>query len=85
MRATVAQTLLNRPENRGKVPLLEVLINSSAERTVIRSGKLQDLEDEMLRNRGLGTQTEDAGLRDLIDKNLITDDEALFHRDLRLE
>lgn len=79
MRATIAQTLLNQSEDRGKVPLLEILVNSPAVARIIREGKLEDLHDTMLRGRGLGTQTLDAGLRDLINRSLITNDEAMIH------
>ncbi len=79
LRATIAQTLLNQSDSRGKVPLLEILVNSPAVARIIRGGNLEDLHDTMLRGRGLGTQTLDAGLRDLISRSLITNDEALIY------
>lgn len=79
LRATIAQTLLNQCDGRGKVPLLEILVNGPAIARIIRAGKFTELHDTMLRNRGLGTQTIDAGLRDLIDKCLITNDEAISY------
>lgn len=79
LRVVMAQTLLNRIHNKGKIPLLEILINSPAMAKVIRSGQLQDIVSVMERNRGLGMQTNDMGLRDLLNRNLISEEEAGYH------
>lgn len=78
-----SQTLINRANQRGKVPLLEILINCSEIARTIRTGSLGDLPEIMKKNRGLGTQTTDMGLRDLLNKSLISEEDALFHADDR--
>ena len=75
----MAQTLLNQPDDQGKVPLMEIMINSSAIARIIRSGHLHELEEAMVTSRGLGSQTTDMGLRDLLTRHLISEEEALFH------
>ena len=79
LRILMAQTLLNGAHNIGKVPLLEILVNSSALSRVIRSGKFHDLPGVMTKSRGLGSQTADVGLHDLLSRHLISEEEALFH------
>jgi len=36
-------------------------------------------EEAMVTSRGLGSQTTDMGLRDLLTRHLISEEEALFH------
>jgi twitching motility protein PilT len=74
-----AQTLIDRVNQRGKVPLLEILINCAEVGRAIRAGLLADLPEVMKKNRGLGTQSADMGLRDMLNKNLISEEDALFH------
>lgn len=87
LRAMAAQTLLPRSHNKGRVALVEILLNNAAVRQSLRSAKLQDLPDIMTRCRGLGMQTNDAALRNLLARHLITPEEAQQHasnRDLLL-
>ncbi len=79
LRAVASQTLLQRSHHKGRVPLVEILINNSAVRTAVRAGQLQDLPAIMQRCRGLGMQTTDLALRGLLARHLITQDEALYH------
>ena len=75
----VTQMLLQRSGQAGRVPLFEILINNRAVTRAFREGNFQDLPAIMRRNRGLGMQTADSGLRSLLMRNLIDQEEALDH------
>lgn len=79
LRALAAQTLLPRAHNQGRVALVEILLNNASVRLAIRNGQAQELPDIMARCRGLGMQTTDIALRNLLAKHLITPEEALHH------
>jgi Tfp pilus assembly pilus retraction ATPase PilT len=79
LRVLIGQTLLRRSHGSGKVPLLEILINNPSVARILRAGDLRELPAAMERHRGLGMQTIDVALRQLLNRNLITVDEALYH------
>ncbi len=79
LRVLVSQTLLQRAHSQGRVPVLEILINNQAVTKAIGSRNFQELPKIMERSRGLGMQTVDQGLKDLLGCNLIALDEALYH------
>ena len=79
LRAVMSQTLVKRSQTKGRVPLIEILINNQAVRQSIRSGAFQELPAIMDKSRGLGMQSVDQGLRSLLTRNLISVDEALYH------
>ena len=79
LRVMISQSLLNKLNNKGRVPLVEILINNQAVGKAIRSGMFQELPILMQKGRGLGMQTTDMALRSLLLRNLITEDEALYH------
>lgn len=79
LRAVLSQTLVQRAHNKGRVPLVEILINNAAVRGAIRNGNFQELTGIMQRCRGLGAQTSDQALRSLLARHLITQEEALYH------
>ena len=79
LRVMMSQHLLNKVGGRGRVPLVEILINNQAVGKAIRAGKFQDLPALMQKGRGLGMQTADIGLRSLLLKGVISQEEALYH------
>lgn len=79
LRAMMSQTLIRRSQTKGRVPLLEILINNQAVRQHVRNGAFQELPAVMEKSRGLGMQSIDQGLRTLLARNLISVDEALYH------
>jgi twitching motility protein PilT len=87
LRAMAAQTLLPRSHNQGRVALVEILLSNASVRLAIRNNQAQELPDVMARCRGLGMQTADIALRNLLARHLITPEEAQHHasnRDLVL-
>ena len=83
LRGMVAQTLLSRLHDTGRVPLCEILIRSEAVARAIAEGRIEDLRQLMARGRGLGMQTSDAGLRQLLNANLVSLEEAQYHAEDR--
>lgn len=79
LRGVTAQSLLHRSHTPGRLPVVEVLVNSPAVRTALRAGRLQDLPGIMQRCRSLGMQTMDIALRGLLAQHLVSQEEALLH------
>jgi len=79
MRVMMGQMLLPRAHQKGRVPLLEILIGNTSVQRAIRAGEYQVLPALMKRGKGLGMQTVDDALRNLLSRNPITWEEALFH------
>lgn len=79
LRAITAQTLLPCAHRPGRVPMVEIMINNSAVRTAIQDAAFHDVPAIMERCRGLGMQTADLALRDLLSHHLITPEEAQQH------
>ncbi|MCA8964011.1 MAG: Flp pilus assembly complex ATPase component TadA [Planctomycetes bacterium] len=79
LRAVSAQNLLQRSHRAGRVAQVEILISNPAAREAIRLGNLRELPGIMQRCRGLGMQTADIALRDLLARHAVTADEAMLH------
>jgi twitching motility protein PilT len=76
LRGVVSQQLLPKKHDEGRVAALEVLINTPAVSNLIRQGKLDQLETAMQSGRGVGMQTMDTALMELVQKNVVTGIEA---------
>lgn len=83
LRGATAQSLLNRTHSAGRVPVVEVLVGNLAVRQAIRRGALHDLPGIMQRCRGLGMQSIDVALRQLLANHLVTPEEASLHANER--
>jgi twitching motility protein PilT len=75
--AIIAQALLPRKDGKGRVAALEVLIANPAIRNLIREGKNFMIPSVIQTNQQLGMQTLDYALRELLNKGIITKEEAL--------
>src|SRR3954466_12103167 len=88
-RAFVAQRLITRRDGRGRVPAVEVLLNSPLVSDLIFKGDVGGIKEIMKKSRELGMQTFDQSLFDLFEANLISYEDALRNadslNDLRLE
>ncbi|GAB2901116.1 PilT/PilU family type 4a pilus ATPase [Uliginosibacterium flavum] len=89
LRALVSQRLLPRKESKGRVPAIEVMLNSPLIADLIFKGSVTELKDVMKRSREIGMQTFDQALFDLYEASLITFEDALRNadsvNDLRLQ
>jgi twitching motility protein PilU len=88
-RAFIAQRLIPRRDGRGRVPAVEVMLNSPLVSDLIFKGDVSGIKDLMKRSRELGMQTFDQSLFDLYEAGLISYEDALRNadslNDLRLE
>ena len=89
IRAFVAQRLISRRDSVGRVPAVEVMLNSPLISDLIFKGDVSGIKEVMKRSRELGMQTFDQSLFDLYESGLITYEDALRNadsvNDLRLE
>src|SRR3954471_1502545 len=89
VRAFVAQRLIPRRDSKGRVPAVEVMLNSPLVSDLIFKGAVGEIKDLMKKSRELGMQTFDQSLFDLFEAGLITYEDALRNadslNDLRLE
>jgi len=66
LRGIVAQSLLQRSDEQGRVPVVEVLINIPAVANLIREGKAFQISSTMQTGRAHGMITFDHSINDLI-------------------
>ena len=88
-RAFVAQRLIARRDAKGRVPAVEVMLNSPLISDLIFKGDVSGIKEIMKRSRELGMQTFDQSVFDLYEGGLITYEDALRNadsiNDLRLQ
>jgi twitching motility protein PilU len=88
LRALVSQRLLPIKEGKGRVPAVEVLINSPLVSDLILKGKLHELRDVISKSGEAGMQTFDQSLFALYEAGLVSYEDALRNaesaNDLRL-
>ena len=89
VRAFVAQRLIPRRDGRGRVPAVEIMLNSPLISDLIFKGDVSGIKEIMKKSRELGMQTFDQSLFDLYEAGLISYEDALRNadslNDLRLE
>jgi twitching motility protein PilU len=77
LKATVAQQLLPTPDGKGRVPAIEVLINTPLAADFIRKGEIHQLKELMKKSTQQGMRTFDQALYELYKKGDVTYDDAL--------
>ena len=89
LRALISQRLLPLKERKGRVPAVEVMLNSPLVSDLIFKGNVPEIKEIMKRSRELGMQTFDQSLFDLYESGHITYEDALRNadslNDLRLQ
>ena len=89
LRALISQRLLPIKDRKGRVPAVEILLNSPLISDLIFKGEVHEIKEVMKRSRELGMQTFDQALFDLFEANLISYEDALRNadsvNDLRLQ
>ena len=89
LRAMISQRLLPIRDRKGRVPAVEVMLNSPLVADLIFKGEVPGIKEVMKRSRELGMQTFDQALFDLYEQELITYEDALRNadsvNDLRLQ
>jgi twitching motility protein PilU len=89
IKALVSQRLIPRENNRGRVPAVEIMLNTPAISDLIFKGEVSEIKERMKAGREQGMQTFDQSLFDLFEAKLITYEDALRNadsvNDLRLQ
>ncbi len=76
LRGVISQQLLPTKHKPGRIAALEILVNTSAVANLIRQGKLDQLETAMQSGGGIGMQTMDNALMDLVERRFVSGREA---------
>jgi twitching motility protein PilT len=77
LRGVVAQSLVRRTDGEGRVPVVEVLVNTPAVANLIREAKTFQLHSSMQTGQGHGMITFEAAINELIRKGLISRQDGL--------
>ena len=89
IRALVSQRLIPKRDGKGRVPALEILLNSPLISDLIFKGEVTEIKEIMKKSRELGMQTFDQSLFDLYEAGEISYEDALRNadsvNDLRLQ
>jgi twitching motility protein PilU len=89
VRAMISQRLMPIKDGKGRVPAVEVMLNSPLISELIFKGEVGEIKEVMKRSRELGMQTFDQSLFDLYEAGRITYEDALRNadsvNDLRLQ
>ena len=76
LKAVIAQQLLKTSDGKGRCAAIEVLIGSSALASIIRDGKITQVDSMIQTGKKEGMQTMDMHLQELLDQGKITKDAA---------
>jgi len=81
LRGMVSQRLVPRKEGKGRIAVVEVMLNSPLISDLIFKGEVHEIKEIMKRSRELGMQTFDQHLFELYDSGVITYEDALRNAD----
>jgi len=81
MKAMISQRLLPREEGAGRIPAVEVMLNSPLISDLIFRGEVGEIKEIMRKSREIGMQTFDQSLFDLYEGYYITYEDALRNAD----
>jgi len=76
LRAVISQTLCKTKDGTGRVAAHEIMIGTPAIRNLIREAKVAQMYSSIQTGGGLGMQTLDQNLQDLVKRNLVSMPEA---------
>lgn len=76
IQAVITQTLCKK-QGGGRIAALEILVGTNAVKNLIREGKIHQIPGIMQTSQGVGMQTLEMHLRELVDKGLITREVAI--------
>ena len=80
-KAFISQRLLSTPSGKGRCAAVEVLLNTPLMADMIMKGEVHEIKALMNKSKDQGMQTFDQALFDLLQKNMITIEEAMRNAD----
>ena len=81
LKAVISQRLIPRADGKGRVPAVEVMINTPLMSDLIFKGEVQEMKELMKKSNEAGMKTFDQALFDLYESGLITLEDALRNAD----
>ena len=78
LRAVISQTLLKTKDGQGRLAAHEIMLGTPAIRNLIRENKVAQMYSSIQTSQAMGMQTLDQCLKELLQKGLITKEEARF-------
>ena len=81
LRAMVSQRLLPMKNSKGRVPAVEIMLNSPLIADLVFKGEVSEIKDVMKRSRELGMQTFEMAVFELHEADKITYEDALRNAD----
>lgn len=78
IRGVICQQLIPRADGRGRIPALEILISNPAVGNLIREKRTYQLISVLQTGRNQGMIMMDDSIQQLLDRGLITEEEAIF-------
>ncbi|TAK44308.1 MAG: PilT/PilU family type 4a pilus ATPase [Betaproteobacteria bacterium] len=81
LKGVISQRLLPVKEGKGRVPAVEVMLNTPLISDLIFKGEVHEIKEIMKKSRELGMQTFDQALFDLYEQNRISYEDALRFAD----
>ena len=89
LKALVSQRLIPKQDGKGRVAVVEIMLNTPLVSDLIFKGEVAEIKEIMKKSRNLGMQTFDQALFDAYENHLITYEDALRNadslNDLRLQ
>ena len=79
IQAIVTQALFKHRDGNGRVAAFEIMTASPAVRNLIRENKIAQIPSAMQTSRQLGMQTMEASVKELLARNLVTQEEVAFY------
>jgi twitching motility protein PilT len=76
LQAVISQRLFKRRDGTGRVAAVEIMIGTTAIRNLIRESKISQIPSVMQTGQKYGMQTMDAALKELINRKIISAEEA---------
>ncbi|MGH8502842.1 MAG: type IV pilus twitching motility protein PilT [Gammaproteobacteria bacterium] len=76
LRCVISQQLVRRADGRGRVAVIEILINTPAVANVIREGRIDQIENIIQSSAAVGMQGMDNALHKLVTARIITGSDA---------
>jgi twitching motility protein PilT len=79
VQGVVTQALFKRKDGMGRIAAFEIMIANPAIRNLIRENKIAQIPSIMQTSKGIGMQTMEASVQDLLARNIVTKDEVAFY------
>jgi twitching motility protein PilT len=79
IQAIITQALFTHRDGKGRVAAFEIMTASPAVRNLIRENKIAQIPSAMQTSRQLGMQTMETSVKELLARNLVTQEEVAFY------